>query len=75
MCVKPGLSLDLCCMNHWMLVHNDIVLIFIKHIIFHRFFPQYVVCLADQDSENPLRKKRISAVLFVTPALKMKFPT
>jgi hypothetical protein len=60
-----------------MLVHNikDIVLIFIMGILFHRFYPQYVVCLADQDSENLLRKERISAVLCVTPAMKMKFPT
>jgi hypothetical protein len=58
-----------------MLVHNDIVLIFVMYIIFHRFYPQYAVCLAEQDSENPLRKKRISAVLLVTPILKMKFPT
>ena len=75
MCVKPGLPLDLCCVNHWMLVHNDIVFIFVMYIIFHRFYPQYVVCLADQDSENPLRKERISAVLFVSPAQKMRFPT
>jgi hypothetical protein len=42
---------------------------------FHRCHPQYVLCLADQDSKNPLRKERTSAVLIVTPAQKMKFPT
>jgi hypothetical protein len=45
------------------------------YYFFHRFYPQYVVGLAHQDSENPLRKEMISAVLYVNPAQKMKFPT